>query len=91
MWGPSVLSVQTQVLFLVTLHVPKGEEPGCARGKGALQENPERTTHLTTGGTSQRSPLLPTQKDQVCATVYPRGAPPFLSQGSRNQEAKAEV
>ena len=75
----------------LVLRYPAGPQRGGSRpcqGKGGTTREPRGDHPPKTVGASQNSPLLPAQKAQVCATVYPRGAPPFLSQGL--QEPRGE-
>ena len=61
------------------------------QGKGGTTREPQED-HLPCGwwpvGASQCPPLLPAQKTQVCATIYSRGVPPFLSQGLQEPGGK---
>lgn len=96
MWGPSPASIPCEEWLSRSFpQTSRGEDPGRAGGKGSSCLSPGgrgETTHPGLGGLPEsHPPLLPALRAPGCATVYTRGAPPFLLQRLQEPEVKAQV
>lgn len=85
MWGSSALSVQTGILFWISLQAPQGRSRLCQGKGGRTTREPRGDLMPQLGDLTESTP--PSTKAQGCATL-PQGVPCFSHRSSRNQRPR---